>query len=88
MRPSAQPSRRGRQWRENNYLKLQDINVGNEVPFGVSALAVAVESQAGCVANGISQKPGVIIFHTRDCRRHNNKQRLPKQRCRFDEIIV
>ena len=71
-----------------NYLKLQDIDVGDQVPLGISALAVAVESQSGCVANGIRQKPRVVILHTRDRRRHNNEQRLPQQRRRLNKFII
>lgn len=58
---------------ERTNLKFDDVDVRDEVPFGFACTSVSVEPQSGGIANGVGQKPGVVIFHPGDGGRCQNK---------------
>lgn len=64
----------------NIYLKVNDIDVGNEVPLGLAALIVAVEADARVVTDGVRKQPGVVVLEPHHRRRHHHIPQLISSR--------
>lgn len=66
---------------DRTYLKRYHIDIGNQIPFGISITFVAIETESGYIANGISQQPCMIVFETDDGRWHHYEPNFVCKRC-------